>query len=561
MNGVPQVATGLNSVILGKAGQDYNDAILQGSKAMLTSKISADVTDIHQQYPNDAQAFQTAVKAKASAYQNMYPGALGNSLADMTNNLGAQHYSNIVENDIRLQTQTSLQAISTNIDDTNSQLRVLARQGAINTPEYDRLTDQLQDAYDDLGSNKSFGYSAEKIASEQDHAFDMLNGEYIVGRVDDVFTKKGKAAAQQVLDDQVRNNPDLKLSDQERNQLYAQGMAHLAYLSGEQSAQIAAIKPLLDHTTEILAKGNPDGPSHLSESQLDQISSQINSIGDIKSVESFQAARLAANRDVAFKGLSPDQRASTLLGASAAGVGGPIASGVNSEQGALQFFVSKGWTPAQAAGIVGNLVHESGGRLNPGAINPGDGSDGSDSIGIGQWNSTRAAALKQFAASQGKPVTDFGTQLAFVQHELETSESAAAQRLRGAGNVQDATSAFALGYERPQGFQTGNLAQVAGGQNRLDQANRIAASGGNTSGVTSVGTAKYTAAEAQANPYIADAFLQQNMLAAKDEIRVGKALAETISNSVKFSGQVTPDVAPVAATIYQLAARHPADLG
>ena len=560
-NGVPQVATGLNSVMLGQAGKDYNDAILQGTKAAATSQISAAVTDIHQRYPNDAEAFATAVKAKAAAYQSMYPGALGNSLADLTNNLGSQHYSNIVENDIRLQTQTSLQAITTNIDDTNNQLRILARQGANDTPQYRLLQAQLSDAYDDLGSNKSFGYSQDKIDSEKDHAFDMLNGEFVVGRVDETFNKKGKAAAQQILDDQIRNNSNLDLSESERNQLYAQGMAHLSYLSGEQSAQIAAMKPRVDDTTRILASGNdPQSAEHLTDAQIDATIAQAQSIGDIKGAEALQAARVAAYRDVAFRGLSPDQKATTLLGASAAGVGGPIASGVNSEQGAVQFFVSKGWTPAQAAGIVGNLVHESGGRLNPGAVNPGDGSDGSDSIGIGQWNSTRAAALKQFAASQGKPVTDFSTQLAFVQHELETTEGPAAQRLRGAQNVQDATSAFALGYERPQGFQTGDLSQVAGGRNRLDQANRIAASGGNTSGITTVGP-KYTPAEDQANPYVADAFMRQNAIAAKDEIRVAKSLADTVDNSVKYSGQVTPDIVPTAATVYQIAQRHPAELG
>lgn len=120
---------------------------------------------------------------------------------------------------------------------------------------------------------------------------------------------------------------------------------------------------------------------------------------------------------------------------------------------AMQFFQQQGWSPAQAAGIVGNLLGES--NLNPGALNPGDGTDGSDSVGIGQWNGDRAAALKQFAEAQGGDWRDLDVQLAFVQHELETSESAAAQALRAAGDIDAATAAF-VGFERPQGWSVGN---------------------------------------------------------------------------------------------------------
>lgn len=55
-------------------------------------------------------------------------------------------------------------------------------------------------------------------------------------------------------------------------------------------------------------------------------------------------------------------------------------------------------TPVQAAGVVGNLMQES--SMNTGARNRGDGSDGSDSIGIGQWNGGRAKALRAFAADR-----------------------------------------------------------------------------------------------------------------------------------------------------------------
>jgi hypothetical protein len=101
---------------------------------------------------------------------------------------------------------------------------------------------------------------------------------------------------------------------------------------------------------------------------------------------------------------------------------------------AVAFFQSKGWSKEQAAGIVGNLMAES--SLNTGALNGGDGSDGTDSIGIGQWNSDRARNLKAFAEQSHTDWRDFGTQLAFVQHELTHTEGNAAGLLKGAKDVK-----------------------------------------------------------------------------------------------------------------------------
>ena len=49
--------------------------------------------------------------------------------------------------------------------------------------------------------------------------------------------------------------------------------------------------------------------------------------------------------------------------------------------------------------------------------------------------------------------------------------------LRGATGARSAATAFALGYERPNGFPSGDMSQVAGGQDRIDQALRLAGRG------------------------------------------------------------------------------------
>ncbi len=118
-------------------------------------------------------------------------------------------------------------------------------------------------------------------------------------------------------------------------------------------------------------------------------------------------------------------------------------------QSAYDFFVGQGLAPHQAAGIVGNLQGESGQSLNPAAINPGDGRDGSDSIGIGQWNGGRAQALKDYAASKNVPWSDLNTQLEFLHSELKGTESGAYARLAAAKTPEEAGQAM-LAYERPK---------------------------------------------------------------------------------------------------------------
>lgn len=121
---------------------------------------------------------------------------------------------------------------------------------------------------------------------------------------------------------------------------------------------------------------------------------------------------------------------------------------VDNVSAAYSWLTGNGYTPAQAAGVIGNFQGESGQRLNTGAVDKGDGSDGSDSIGIGQWNSDRAQALKDYAASQGKPWTDLTTQLEFAHSELQGPENKAYKNLQAAQTPQDAAQAM-LGYERP----------------------------------------------------------------------------------------------------------------
>ncbi len=101
-----------------------------------------------------------------------------------------------------------------------------------------------------------------------------------------------------------------------------------------------------------------------------------------------------------------------------------------------------GWSPAAAAGIVGNLSHESGMKTT--ALG-----DGGQSFGLAQWNGDRRKALADFATKQNKPIDDPYVQLDFINHELAENHSHVIDALMNADNPAAAAQVFSKGFERP----------------------------------------------------------------------------------------------------------------
>lgn len=130
-----------------------------------------------------------------------------------------------------------------------------------------------------------------------------------------------------------------------------------------------------------------------------------------------------------------------------------------------------GLSPQAAAALVGNIGMES--SFNTGARNAGDGRDGSDSIGLAQWNSSRANALKQFAASQGRDWQDPAIQADFIVQELNSTERRAKEALIAAQDPQ-AAGAAAIGYFRPAGFTWANPQGGHNADKRIAEAVRYA---------------------------------------------------------------------------------------
>ncbi|MHB8874702.1 MAG: phage tail tip lysozyme [Myxococcaceae bacterium] len=127
----------------------------------------------------------------------------------------------------------------------------------------------------------------------------------------------------------------------------------------------------------------------------------------------------------------------------------PSVSGIENRPGAqgnaqqtIAFFMSKGLTRAQAAGIAGNLLYESGFR--PNAVG-----DGGTSFGIAQWHYGRGDAMKAWTRAHGYSTTSFKGQLEFLWHELNNGERNALNKLRATSSANDAGMSFCRYFERP----------------------------------------------------------------------------------------------------------------
>ena len=173
--------------------------------------------------------------------------------------------------------------------------------------------------------------------------------------------------------------------------------------------------------------------------------------------------------------------------------GGEV-TGTGRVKQALDFFVKKGFTAAQSAGLVGNLQQESSKDLDPTKRNRSSGA-----YGIAQWLSKDR--IEEFTKTFGKRLQDstFREQLEFIVHELNSTEKAAGNALRNAKTVEEATLIVRKKYERP-------------GEAEANDARRLS----------------YARANLKTTPVVAKTAINDNEPAAVSEITVSTAKIKEI---------------------------------
>lgn len=112
----------------------------------------------------------------------------------------------------------------------------------------------------------------------------------------------------------------------------------------------------------------------------------------------------------------------------------------------MQEFVKYGYTPEQAAGVVGNAMQESGPSINPSIVNPGE-----QAFGAFQWRLDRRQQLEALARERGLAASSLDAQIPHVFNELSGPYAAADKAMRQAQTPEEAAAIWDKMYERSAG--------------------------------------------------------------------------------------------------------------
>lgn len=151
----------------------------------------------------------------------------------------------------------------------------------------------------------------------------------------------------------------------------------------------------------------------------------------------------------------------------------PDLVGATDAEKAYNYFIAKGLSPIAAAGIVGNLMQETGG----GTENLHPEFTGSHN-GIAQWDSGRFAKLQAYATKKGLSGSSLAGQLSYLWHELSTSYRGTLSQLKSAKTAEAAARAFDISYEISGECKGGK----PGCDNRIKYAKEMLAKYGNGQG-------------------------------------------------------------------------------
>lgn len=137
------------------------------------------------------------------------------------------------------------------------------------------------------------------------------------------------------------------------------------------------------------------------------------------------------------------------------------------EQPAFEYFVGKGLSERQSAGIVGNLDAESGLDPTIRQIGGGPGRGIAQWSAGGRWDTTSGDNVLAYASQRGKDPLTLQLQLDFIWFELTTFPGYGLAALQDTTTIVDAVSVFKAKFEGCPACSTGNRVLYA--QSVLDR--------------------------------------------------------------------------------------------
>jgi tail lysozyme len=432
---------------MGLAGQAYQRAVKVAALAEADGKAQRDDIALRDKFRDNPEGYVAAAASyKDKQVQDLTAAAgpeVGNAVGRVIDHTTTQTYRGLLNEKERLDLQKADGAITAGVNSASDDAVALARQGApLDGPDMQALLGKYTTLLDEKLKNPRLAYTQEQHDLDIQQFNGQLAGARNLYHVDDVYKTQGYQPAVEAAKD-VLTNPDYKLTPAQRQGFYSHAMGEIRANEAIRHQDIGEAREGLRQLSLARQLGQKISPDEV-EAVANGFRAANYSSGVAQTYAAFAHADL---HDDFGRGPIAGQTQETMA-----------IAGARASRDAFQFFTGRGYTPEQASGIVGNLAHES--DMNPGAVG-----DSGTSIGLAQFHNERAAALKSYAASVGKPASDFQTQLEFIDKELRGPEAATFAKLQGARTPEEAAAAF-INYERPQGYTPQNPAGGAGYQSR-----------------------------------------------------------------------------------------------
>lgn len=411
--------------------------------------------ELRNEYAHDPQGFDNAWKAFSDKTQaEVQPWAVNHVRAKLGAS-GNGAYSAIL-NETRVQGDKNAEASWKALEDmASNDVTGHAMAGTLNSPAGQAAIEKYRGV---VRTGVTSQFIVPEQAEQRMGTLESLATVYASrAGVKATFDADGPIGAIKQIDEITRDQ-SLKLSPEQRVTLGARLRADVHAWDAERTKNVATV----DLAAQSLIKAQQGGIA-IPQSKIDETVDQYKRFGAPAQAAKF-LSDMQHSAQLSFLSRVPSSEGAAWVNqyATARGFNAPP----QAAKTAVDYFVSQGWTPAQAQGIVGNLIHESG--LNPSAVH-----DNNTGLGIAGHRLERLTAMREFARERGKPVTDFQTQLEFIQKELNSNESATGIRLRNSATPEQAAAAF-IHFERPQGYDPADVTKAHGYSNRVGQAIRLA---------------------------------------------------------------------------------------
>lgn len=296
--------------LVGKAGDIAKRTAALTYVARIKPQIEEQVTKIRLEMPNDPEGFRQAGQTYIDELAAKVPHpVLQESVRRIASENVAHAYRTALVQADTLNVTNASNAYKSRISDLDNKMAALARQGGVDTPEFQDAQQDLTALYGELQRDARFKFPADRAQSELAGMASRHKGEAIIGtamRMYDKATPTAAAEARSFLQNEAWH-PDLNLSPTERMQIMTRGMASLEGRTAENKVMVDAHKKTVSETIEGLKTSAP-----YDEGVLNDLIDRSAKLGDPESYYKLAAYKAYQPWRVVLNGASDADRIEAL---------------------------------------------------------------------------------------------------------------------------------------------------------------------------------------------------------------------------------------------------------